>query len=466
MGRNVWYNVTMLILHDAVLRQRIFKIAAPAMLEMILYMVVGLVDIAFVGRLGAAPLAAVALGSQIFFSVVIFVAALGMGSTILVAQAKGAGKLGDADRVAGYNYFLALLIGVATGWLFIHYAPQIVGLFNAEPAVNAQALSYLFITFTVTPFTLALFMSNAVFRGMGRTDLPMFLALGQNVINIFGDYVLVFGKWGFPAMGVSGAALATAITQVLGFIAVTFLMFSGKGGVRVRFRLLWPLKRHLFTKIFSLGLPSLAEQFFNALSAMVSMYLVVYLGTLAFASHEVALTVESVSLMPGLGIAAAVTALVGQAVGAGDNRALRRSARGSMELGMVIMGTLGLVFAVFPHQVAAIFTNEAEIIAIAAVLIRVAALEQLTIAFSMVTSGILKGTGNTRTPLLVSAGFTWLYRLPLLFVMIRVWQLGINQVWWLFVSDWLLRSMVYLIILRKVKCAHSRSVYTTVPSGE
>ena len=204
-------------------------------------------------------------------------------------------------------------------------------------------------------------------------------------------------------------------------------------------------------EIFVLGLPNLAEQFFYTSANLISIFLLIYLGTLAFASHEVALTVEMVSYMPGFGIAVAVTSLVGQAVGAGNKQEMLRVSRGSTEMALILMGMIGLAFALFPEAIARIFTNDADVIGIAATIIRIAALEQLTIALNMVAAGILKGTGDTRTPLYISAAFTWLFRIPLLYLFIRVWSLDIRMVWYMFITDWFLRAILYVIILQRGK---------------
>ena len=211
------------------------------------------------------------------------------------------------------------------------------------------------------------------------------------------------------------------------------------------------LRLSVVKQIFSLGLPSLGEQFFNNFSTILSVFLIVSTGTVAFASHQVGVTVESLSFMPGIGIAMAATALVGRSIGARDKAEAQRMARGSLEFALLIMGTLGLIFALFPYHVAALFTNDAEIIAIAGLLLRIAALEQITIAISMVLGGILKGAGDTRTPMIITIAANWLYRLPLIYLFIRVLHLPIQYVWLIFVSDWLLRSLVFIIIYRRKK---------------
>ncbi|MGI5920677.1 MAG: MATE family efflux transporter [Syntrophomonadaceae bacterium] len=439
----------MLFIQDKDLRAKILKTAGPAMIEMVMYMIIGMVDVAVVGRLGAAPLAAVGLGAEIFFSVVLLLEALAMGSTILVAQAKGAGRLEDASQVAGHTFLLAMLLGVLVAWFGLTYSPAILDLFSVEPDVYRQALDYLLIVFMISPFALGLAMAHSVFRGLGRTDIPMKISLVINIINVIGDVLLVYGLWGFPRMGVAGAALATSLAHTVGFILAALFLFGGKIGLKVNLAAVFKVNLATFRGILHLGVPSLAEQSFNTMANLISMFLIVYIGTEAFAAHELALTVESVSFMPGMGIAMATTALVGHAVGAKDATAMRKASRGSMEFALLLMSIFALIFGAFPYQVAALFTSDKSIVALSGTLIRIAALEQAAIAIAAVIGGILKGTGDTRTPMIISTIFTWLYRLPLMYLMIRVWGLSITHVWLLFVSDWILRGLSYILVYRR-----------------
>lgn len=441
----------MLILKDKLLRTTILRTALPAMMEMILYMLIGVVDVAIVGRLGAEPLAAVSLGAEIFFAVVLILEALGIGSSVLVAQAKGAGRMDEASRIAGQTVLLGLLVGSLAGIMGVLFTENIVGLFKVDWAVYIKAVSYLKITFWMAPLALTFYMINTVYRGLGRTDIPMYIALVVNIINCAGNYILVYGKLGFPQLGVAGAAWATSISHVIGCLIALAVLFSGQGNLNVKWYWMKCLRLSIVKKIFYLGIPSLGEQLFNNLSILVSVYLIVVTGTVPFAAHQVGITVESLSFMPGFGIAIAASALVGWSVGARDEKQLLRVARGSIEMALLFMGFFGLLFALFPCHIAGLFTNDAEIIAIAGLLIRIAAMEQITIAISMVMGGILKGAGDTRTPMLVTVLSTWAYRIPLTYLIIHVLHLPIYYVWLLFVSDWLIRAIIFITVYRKKK---------------
>jgi len=439
----------LLIFKNKPLRTTILRTALPAMLEMILYMLIGIVDVAVVGRLGAVPLAAASLGAELFFEVILFLAALGIGSAVLVAQAKGAGKIHEAEQIAGQTVLLGLLLGCVSGLLVFFNADFIVGLFHVEPAVHVLAIQYVQITFTIAPLAVLYSMLSSLYRGWGRTDIPMYVAVVLNVVNCAGCYVLVYGKFGFPAMGVAGSALATALAHVVGFIIILSVLIRGKGGLQLHWTAIRRLQKLVLKKIFNLGIPSFMEQFFNNLSIMIAVYLIVFTGTVSYASHQVGVIVESISFMPGFGIAIAATTLVGQSVGARDKERLLQSTRGTIEFGLLFMGFFALMFALFPFQIAGLFTKDAAIIAIAGILIRIASLEQLTIALSMVLGGFLKGSGNTRTPMMITILATWVYRIPMLYLVIMVLDQPIQIAWLVFISDWLLRSIAFYIAYRR-----------------
>lgn len=439
----------MLILKDAALRRKILNISVPAIGEMVLYMIVGVVDIAIVGRLGAAPLAAVGLAAEIFFAVILLVVAASIGVLVLIAQAWGALKKDYAAQIAGKAVTLGILLGLLTALFGLLFADKLLVLFPVEEIVYKQALDYLEIAFWFSPPAVIYYMINSVFRGIGRTDLPMKIALITNIINCIGDYLLVYGVLGFPELGVAGAAWATSIAHAVGFILSTYVLFSGRCGLQVQIKHMFTGGFVILKKILKLGAPGLIEDFFKKSADIISIYFITFLGTVAYASHEVALIVESVSFMPGIGIGVAASVMVGQAIGAGDKKTVLDASRGCMELGVMIMGTIGVIFALFPYFVVSLFTTDADIISTAGFLIRLAALEQVAIAVAIVLQGIIKGSGDTRTPMLVTASFTWGLRLPGLYVMTHVFYLPVAYIWGLFIADWLLRAAVFVILYKK-----------------
>lgn len=424
------------------IRRKIFALAWPAVLEMMLYMLLDIVDVAFVGRLGPRALAAVGLGAQLYFSALFVFSALATGATALVARAIGAGDRERASRVAGQALFLALLIGAGFGLVALFFAPQILNLFRFEFQVRQLAAGYLQIAGTPAAFALLLFVGNGIFRGAGLTKIPLLVAGLTNLLHVVADYVLIFGKFGFPALGVRGAALATAFAQTVGCLLVLYLLASGLTPLRVRFTDFISIDRVLISKIFKLSVPAGFEEALLSLGRIVGSLMLAGLGTLAFAAHQVALTAESLSYMPGYGFAVAATTLVGQSLGAKQYAQAHRHGWEAAKIALLVMCGISLTFLFLPEYVIRVFARDPGVVALGSLCLRIAAFEQPTIALEMVLAGALRGAGDTRTPMLITVLSTWLLRLPLFYLAIYVFSFGLPVIWLITAFDWLVRALL------------------------
>ncbi len=432
--------------------RKIISLAWPAICEMMLYMMLDIVDVAFVGRLGAESLAAVGLGGQIYFSVLFVFCALSAGATALIARAVGAGDPERAGRTAGQALSLALITGVLVTVSVYFFADAAVGLFHFDAEVRRLAVIYIRATGSAAAFGMVLFISNGIFRGAGLTRIPFYVAGLTNAVNIAGDYILIFGKCGLPALGVRGAAIATASAQVVGCIVMLILLFSGATLVRMRLQDLFRLNDWALTRVIvKLSVPAGLEEALFSLGRIVCSFMLSGLGTVPFAAHQIVNVAESLSYMPGYGFAVAATALVGQNLGAHKPKQAYQHGMAATRLALVVMGAIGLTFLFFPSAIIRIFTSDPQVIALGALCLRIAAFEQPSIALEMVLAGALRGAGDTRTPALVTVFSTWLLRIPCLYLAIYVFQWGLPAVWGIAVLDWTVRALLITIQYRRGK---------------
>jgi len=209
--------------------------------------------------------------------------------------------------VAGQALLLALMIGAGFGLLAFFFAQGIVGLFRFEEGVRRLAAVYLRTAGTPAAFALLLFVASGIFRGAGLTKIPLVIAGITNIVHIGADYVFIFGKLGLPALGVQGAALATAFAQTFGCFLAILLLFSGLTPLQVSPGDFFRLEFGLIGKVVNLSVPAGLEEALISFGAIASSYLLAALGTLAFAAHQVTLVAESLSYMPGYGFAVAAT---------------------------------------------------------------------------------------------------------------------------------------------------------------
>lgn len=421
------------------IRREVFRLAWPAILEMCLHMGVWMCDVAMVGRLGATALSATALSGQIFWGTMMLLWGLGIGVTSIVSRRVGEGNLREAARTGAQGLFVGLLAGLVGGAIIWVLAPSLFALTGLGPEVVATGTTYLRILTRAAPFLVLSTVMGGILRAHGDTRTPMLVVALVNTINVVGDYALIFGHFGLPALGVRGAAIASLTAQVIGAVVLAALLFGGALRVRLTVAAVFRPDWLIIVRILRLSIPASLESMFVDLARTVSVFAVASLGAVAVASHEVTCTTESLSFMPGYGFAIAATILVGQNLGAGQPERARATVAEAARIALWFMGSVGVLFLFFPRPLVSIFTNDPAIIDLAATCLRVSAFAQATMALHGVYSGALRGAGDTRTPMLISGITSWGFRVALTFVAIFVFDLGLPWVWGIMALDYALK---------------------------
>lgn len=434
---------------SAVLKKDIFNLAWPAILEMVLSTAVWIFDTAMVGRLSAEALSAVGLGSQLAYTVTFVFAALGVGTAAMVARFTGAGEPEKADHVAAQSFLIACMIGLVLGILNFLGAGFFFSLVMKDPRVILLGMDYMRIVSIGIVFMVPTMVLNSALRGAGNTRLPMISALLGNSLNILGDYVLIFGHFGFPRLEVSGAAMATSIAQICGAAVTIGYVSLARKEIKLKFREIMKIDPHLLWQLVDLSLPASLEEFSYSGSRLISSMWIANLGTVAFAANQVAVSAESMSFMPGYGFSVAASTLVGQNLGAKRKDLAEDSGWESMKFALLLMGAVGILFLAVPGWLIGFFTSIPEVRNLAAVCIRVGAFEQPTIAISMTLSGALKGAGDTKGTFLISLVSTWLIRLPLIFIMVFILKKGLAFVWLATVIQFFSESLLMVFRFRQ-----------------
>lgn len=422
----------------------IMRLALPAIFEMILHMMVGLVDIAMVGRLGANSLTAVGLGGHFIYTSIFLFAAIGIGAGAIIARAIGARNMEEASRITGQAITLAALIGVFVGGFTWYFAPFIFDIFAPNSVVKALGIEYLRILAMSSVFLLVLLVGEAACRSAGYTKIPLKVAIVGNTINIVLNYVLIFGKFGFPALGVKGAAIGTFVSFTASCLIIIYVLTSGRIPIKVIRKHLFPIRKIDFKRIIKLTVPAGGEELIRASSQIAGVYLIIGLGSVPYAAHQVALAIESMSFMPGYGFAIAAATLVGQSLGSLKPDKAQRLAFKTMYLAMATMTTAAFIFFFYSEPVVRIFTTDESIIPIATSVIKIAAFAQTAVATEMVMAGALRGAGDTRFPLYLSLLGNWVIRIPLFYVALRVYGTGLEAIWWITALQWLIIATLAL----------------------
>lgn len=435
-------------------RRRVLRLALPSVGEQLLNTLVGLADVYLVGNLTLAAtaslgyasttaLAATALGNQFIWLTMVFFMAIGIGSTALVARAVGARDNDDLLRIVRQSMIMATIMGVITGLAGWALGGSFLGLIGAPAETFALAERYIHInSIAALPATLML-VGLAMMRGAGDTRTPLLVMLGVNTANVLISWLLVNGQFGLPALGVDGAAIGTVAARVGGAVVVVFLLLRGHSGLRLIPS--WRPDPHTLRRLAKIGLPTAGEQLIFQAALLIFARFVTGMGTTAYAAHQVAINIEALSFLPGLGYAAATSALVGQALGAREPAQAERSAFEALLQGGLMMSAAGALMALFPGPLVSIFSNDPAVMAAAVGPLRAAGLVQPALAVSFIIIGALRGAGDTRWPLLSRLITTWAVRLPLTILLVSVFDGGLAGIWLAMCTDFTLQAIMALL---------------------
>lgn len=423
------------------LYRTVFVLALPAIIEMILQTAVGVVDTAMVGRIGSNALAGVGLGNQIMMLFNVVLAAIGTGTTALVARLTGANQPREAGKVAEQAVYIAIAIALLVMAILIPWSDNLLALFfkTTDSEVIELGSVYVSTVALALVFNYSLILINGTLRGAGDTRTPMRITLVVNAINIIGNYFLIYGIGPFPELGVQGAALSTAFSHMIGgILAFLSLLRSPKIAVRFGWRIHPDLQ--IIKRILRIGIPAALEQGSMRVGGLIYTILIASLGTVSYAAHQVALNAESLSFNPGFGFSLAATTLVGQRLGAMQAEEAGRSGHAAVHMAMVIMAIMGVVFFFFAEQIVWIFNREAEVVELASICLRIVAIAQPALAAQMVYSGALRGAGDTKGILWITLSGFFVIRLSLSYVLAIVFQMGLVGAWIAMVIDLYFRA--------------------------
>jgi MATE family multidrug resistance protein len=405
-----------------------FRLAVPVVMAELGWMTMGIVDTLMVGRLSPESIGAVGIGTSLFMAVIILAMGVQLGLDTLVSQAYGAGRLHDCHRWLLHGVALAVVVTVPLTWVLIAVRNSLDA-WGLHPTVLALTRPYLdVVIWSVLPLLLYTAFRRYL-QGMGVARPVMIALIVANLTNVFFNWVLIFGKLGAPALGVAGAAWATSASR---WVMIVVLLTISWRQLHQHLR---PLRADTFAlaplrRMLALGTPiGLQFQLEYGIFAVVGL-LMGTLGTPQLAGHQVALNIASFTFMVPMGIGAAVAVLVGHAVGRDDPIDARRAAVAALVTGVGFMIGAALALLAAPGLIARIYTTDAAVTAVALVLIPLAGFFQVFDGMQVVCGGILRGLGDTHSPLIANILGFWVIGLPL-----GLW-LGMRQghgpagLWW------------------------------------
>ncbi len=410
-------------------------LAWPGILEQLVRASGQTVVFAFIGHLGAVATAAAGVGVQFTFLLFPIFNALSIGTVALVSRRLGEGNRAEAASIARQSLVLGGLLGVLSGIGFAVFARQLVELIGAAPDVAAQGAPYLAVIGGLNVFQTTAIIGTAAMRAAGDTRTPMALSFGGTLATLVISYVLIV-QLGLGIMG--GAYAFVAVSAAFAFLTLA-LLWRGRAGFSIAGGP-WGLFPGTVRSIMSISLPSAVESLVFSLGLIFVGGLVLRFGTEAYAAHQIVIQLESLSFLPCIGFAGAAASLVGQSLGLGQPQRATRVGWAAARMAMLWTSAVGLFFMLFPATWLGLFTGDQGVIAAGLGSVIIVGIGQPAQAVVFALGGALRGAGDTRYTLRITA-FNWVVmRLPLSVLLGAVLGLGLAGVWLAMVADYFVRA--------------------------
>jgi putative MATE family efflux protein len=344
---------------------------------------------------------------------------------------------------------ICALVSIGLGLLLWPLSPWMCEFMGAHGETLEHALSYLRVYYLTLIFSGTFFVLSAVFQGVGDSRTPLLVTLGVNLLHVLIAYSTIFGKFGAPRLGVVGAALGLGISEGVGAVALGIIA-ARRGYWKPDIR---GLSLRAAKAVWALGSPTAAERLIvNTMQGVYYRFLTGF-GPAAIAAHRIGIDMEAVAFLPALGFGQAATTIVGQRLGAKDEKGARQAGWMTTWIATVFMALLGLSFYLFSHQWIALFTNDPAVRVLGIKFCTVAAAIQIPLALAIVLAGALRGAGETRWVMFTPVLGGWIVRLPLSYWFGYTLGFGLMGIWWSMMGDWLARALALTL---KFKTLHFR----------
>jgi putative MATE family efflux protein len=429
-------------------RVDVINIAWPVFLELILGSLFGMIDMMMLGRIGdlaAASVSAVGMTNQPLFVGLSLVQALNVGGTAMVSRYLGAGKKDRIDTTLKHTMLLSLvMLALPLSLLGLSFTDSIITFMGAEPDTLHAGRMYfkiIMVGFVFQAFNMSI---AAVLRGVGETKTPMKINLMVNFFNVIGNAVLIFGLLGLPKLGVTGAAISTAISHVIASILLFRYIIKGKSAAKLDIRKPFKFDKKIIYNLVKVGVPASFEQMFLRVGMLIFVRIVAGLGTVVFAAHQIALSILGLSFQPGQAFGIAASSLVGRSLGAKKPTQAEAYAKEARRLGTMIATFMAVILFFFGPQLVGLYTDDPRIIQNSSMALKVIALVQPFQSSQFILAGGLRGAGDTLWPLVGTFFGVLFARSALAHIFVNILGYGLTGAWMaVFVDQFIRWLFVY-----------------------
>ena len=432
------------------LGKAIFILSVPMVLEMIMESVFAVVDIFFVSRLGANAVATVGITESVMTIVYAIGGGLSTATTALVARRIGEKDPAKAGTAAFQAILLAFLVSTLISLPGMLYARSFLRLMGATEEMVSEGFLYPAILFGSSGIVMLLFIINAVFRSSGDAAVSMRVMWLANIINLVLDPILIFGLGPIPAMGIKGAAIATAIGRSIAVVYQFYLLFQSHHRIHLTLNSI-KFQPRIMASLLKVSVGGILQNMISTSSWIILVRIIAVSGAAALAGYTIAIRIVLFALLPAWGISNAAATLVGQNLGAGRPDRAERSVWITSYINMAVMGIVSVFLVLFPDAFIRMFIHDPEVVRQGAIALQIISLGFTFYALSMVMVQGFNGSGDTLTPTLVNFVCFWLVEIPLAWLLATTLGLGLTGASWAIVIAESLLAVIAWFLFRRGK---------------
>ena len=422
----------------------LFAVTWPILVDSVLRMMLGTVDVFMLSRISDQATGAVGLANEIIYFCILMFGFVGIGTSVAVSQYIGAGRAKEASRISAMAISMNLIFGVLVSIVLLCFGQSLMQLLNLNPEQIGISVHYLQIIGGFIWIEALSYAVSSVIRASGHTKGVMLVTLGVNIIHVIGNYLLIFGNLGFPEWGVTGAAISTVVSRLLGVIALFILLYR-KITVPIRWKDYVKWNGSYLKQIMSIGLPAAGEHLSWQSQYLMIISFVNMISITALNTHVYVMNISNYFMALAMSIGMGTEIIVGQMVGAGEMKAAYRRLMKSVRISFLLTLAIVGVAVIFRHDLLGLFTQNPEIIAAGASIFLLSLILEPGRTFNMVIINSLRAAGDARFPVLIGIVSMWGVAVPLAYLLGVHWGIGLLGIWIAFTVDEWLRGIMMLL---------------------
>lgn len=422
---------------------RLFHLTWPIFLEIFLFMLMGLADTFMLSAVSDDAVSGVGTANQYIYIAILILEVVGNGASIVVSQYLGSKRFFEATKISALAVSLNLFLGLIMSVVFILSSSQLMVMMNLQGDVLQYAQSYLIIVGGGIFLQAVINSLAAIIRVHGWTKQTMYVSLGMNLIHVVANYILIFGKFGAPELGVQGAAISSVLSRLIAVFVFFWLLFQALE-VKLELNYFFTYSKEYIRKILYIGFPSALEQILYQVCQVVFLYYVTYLGAESLAARQYATNISMFTYLFAMAIGMGTAIIVGRYVGAGEKYAAYKQLWFSVKAALIFTVVMVVIVTTFREQLMSLFTDNPEIVKIGASVLLLSVLLETGRTINITIINTLRAAGDARFP--VKIGFLSMVcmSLPLGYFLVFICDMGLVGVWLAIATDEWTRAIIVL----------------------